>query len=239
MHRILSINFLAGLLVPVALLLILFGIKRLNVSGNSGLFLKPLLALNTVLLVLTGSASADEEVPIKTCYVPMVADDDVSAISYDSDPTNSPYWSDLEDAVIKIESSLVNFGYSGGRENGTLNAAENAISAMENENTISSKTADVLRAYVKERWIRANEEIDCYDRAVPPPDPAFKERDEILEQVYTLADLRAAGKLGDSAYAAAETSLTRELADYIPKDERPFALELIMDLVDEVHDRTK
>ena len=58
MYRILSVNFLAVLLIPIALFLVLLGIKRLDASGKSGVFLKSLLAVNTMLLVLAGSASA-------------------------------------------------------------------------------------------------------------------------------------------------------------------------------------
>ncbi|MCP4230334.1 MAG: hypothetical protein GY771_09335 [bacterium] len=239
MYRILSLNFLAILLIPIALVLVLFGIKRINASGKSGVILKSLLVVNTMLLVLGGTTPA-EGIPQKTCYkMVYIPDEGDTTASSDADPAASSYWPDLEDAVVKIERSLADYNFGDGRVNGNLLAAENAINLMEHEGTFSPETAEVLKAYVEERWIRANEEIDCYDRAVPPPDPAYKERDDILKQAYILADLRASGKLDDSAYAAAEDNLKAELEDYIPLDEQPLALKLIIDLVDEVRDRSQ
>ncbi|UCE27298.1 MAG: hypothetical protein JSW52_00670 [Candidatus Coatesbacteria bacterium] len=224
--------FLAAALLPVAILLLLLGVRALRLDKRSRLGLKLALILNTSLAILlgwVGSARAE----VKTCYVmiPLIPDEPVS-----TEFQNSDGWNDLEKTIMELEQKINVGDFDSGKYDEFLERIAKAKVKLASEGLLDADELDVIGAYCAERlawYLHVVGGATCYEK-MPVPTGREATLSNIVDRGMELRELYAQESLGGDAYDTAVASLETELREYTGDEDVSTLRQLILDLADGV-----
>ncbi|UCE27299.1 MAG: hypothetical protein JSW52_00675 [Candidatus Coatesbacteria bacterium] len=237
MYRLLDNGLWNLVLVPVAVLLILFGIRTLRSDKTSGFGLKLALVLNTSLAIVLGwagcaTAKDKGEEELVACYiVPYMPDENVPAEFQESGG-----WYDLERAVVDLENEIT----SGEFDPDTYDELRNRITEAENklsgDGTLDDAELDIITAYCSERlawYLHMVGGATCYK---PMPAPTGREavKKDAVTRAMELRDFYANYQISGDAYDTALAALEEDLREYTGDEDVSTLRQLILDLADGV-----
>ncbi len=226
---------IVAVLFPVAILLLLIGIRALRLEKTSGLGLKLAVVLNTSLAIIlgwVGCAKAENNEEFVTCYImPETLDETVPAEFQRSDG-----WYALEQAVVDLECEITSGDFDDGKYDEFGERVSKAKLKLADEGILGADELDVIGAYCSERlaWYRHMVGgATCYK---PMPTPTGREATlgNIAARGMELRELYAQGFVGGDAYDAAVLALEDDLHIYTGDDDVSTLRQLILDLADGV-----
>jgi hypothetical protein len=222
-------------LFPVAILLLLIGIRALRLEKTSGLGLKLAVVLNTSLAIIlgwVGYANAENNEEFVTCYImPEMLDEIVPAEFQQSDG-----WYNLEKAITELEERITAGEFDHGKYDEFSERISTAQSELADEGLLDRDELDVIGAYFSERlawYLHMVGGATCYK---PMPAPTGREATlgTIVARGMELRELYAQGFVGGDAYDAAVLALEDDLRSYTGDDDVSTLRQLILDLADGV-----
>jgi hypothetical protein len=227
-----SITLLALAFLPIAIILLLFGIERVKPSRRKGLWLKLVVIVNSALVIALGvvgckSGSIKDDGQVD-CYI--VESPDLTEIpdSYD----NSDDWSDLEYAMVALERDIVQGNYDEKTEEQTREKIGDAVSNLQNGGLITEDEGKLIWAYCLRRVDSyADLSVSCY-AAWPTPGSKEASKAEIVEATIELRQLYANGMIDTPAYETALANLDNNLKLYTDKEDNAVLRQLLLDLAD-------
>jgi len=227
MYRSLDNGLWTLVLLPIAVLLVLFGIRHLAPRNRNGLALRITLAVNTCLLMLGGAlpgARADDE-PKILCYdvaAPAECRPVEDALEHDA-------FKDLERVQTAIEEAIDSGEYSSETHDALMSQAMEDIATLVDNNQITDDEATVLRAYFQERleyYATAVGCVLCYEAV------ALQGREltaaEIADRFEEIRNFYREGKLSEEAYEATLSEMDELIADYASDEDLAERLKAIL-----------
>ncbi|MCP4231599.1 MAG: hypothetical protein GY771_15825 [bacterium] len=241
MIRTMSITLVAVAFLPIALILILFGINRLNPSRRKGIWLKLAVIINSALVIALGiigckggrindGGNAGGEEVYVDCYA--FAPADITEVPETFDKSND--WSDLEYTMVALEREITRGNYDEATEKNNREKIGNAVSNLKNDGLITEDEKILLWAYCLRRVDSyADLHVSCY-AAMPSPGSKEASKSEIIEATIELRQLYADGKIQTPAYETTLATLEERLALYTGKKDNAVLRQLLLDLADGV-----
>ncbi len=228
MIRTMSITLIAVAFLPIAIILLLFGIDRVNPSPRKGVWLKLAVIINSALVIALGSLGCGKSDGEVTCYD--VAMSDFTEIPVDFEKSDD--WSSLEYAMTALEGYIINGNYDEETEIRTREKIGDAVSNMKDDGLITEDEKILLWAYCLRRVDSyAGPSVSCY-AAMPSPGSKEASKAEIVEATIELRQLYADGKIDTPAYDTALATLEEQLALYTGKKDNAVPRQLLLDLAD-------
>ncbi|MCP4231600.1 MAG: hypothetical protein GY771_15830 [bacterium] len=231
MIRTASITLAALAILPVALVLLLFGIERLNLSRRNGLWLKLGILINTSVVIALGiSGCCGKSGGRVTCYD--VAMSDYTEIPDDLEQSSD--WSKLESTLMNLEYYIETGEYIDELAADLREKMSDSIVNLKNAGLISEDDASVLSAYCNSRsayYLHMVGGATCYKPALIPEGKETTKK-EIIETTDELRRLYADGKIDTPAYETALANLDDDLKLYTEKEDNAVLRQLLLDLAD-------
>jgi hypothetical protein len=226
-----------AVLFPVAVLLLLFGIRALRLEKTSGLGLKLAIVLNTSLAIIlgwVGYAKAENTQEFKTCYIMMMPEMPDGVVPAEFQKSDG--WHDLEQAVVDLEYEITADEFDYDKYDEFSVRISTAQSELAYEGLLDRDELDVISAYCSERlawYLHMVGGATCYK---PMPTPTGREETlgNAVARAMELRDLYADYSFTSDAYDAALAALEDHLREYTGDEDVSTLRQLILDLADGV-----
>jgi hypothetical protein len=222
-----------AVLFPVAVLLLLFGIRALRLKKTSGLGLKLALVLNTSLAIILGwFGCAKADYPEVLCYTPPALTDEPVSDAF----SESTGWNDLEKTIVELELKINAGDFDDGKYDEFRERISKAKLKLADEGILDADELEVIGAYCSERlawYLHIVGGATCYE---PMPVPTGREAtlSNIVARGMELRELYAQGLVGGDAYDNAVLELEDDLRTYTGDADVSDLRQLILDLADGV-----
>ncbi len=238
MIRYISVPVLAFALLPIALLLLAFGIYAIPTKKKRGIWLKLALLANSSLLLILGSIGCDNaksDVPddeFVMCY--RVAASDITEVPKSFEESGD--WQTLENSLSNLEYYIETSDFRDDVADEFYSNTGNAINGLEKSGLISDDDSSILREYCVSRYkyyIHMVGGATCYK---PMPAPTGKDavKGDIIKATDELHSLYKEYKIDTPAYDNALANLEKQLELYTGKEDNAVLRQLLLDLTDDM-----
>ncbi len=231
MIRTISLTALALPFLPVAIILLLFGIERVNPSRRKDIWLKLAVIINSALVIVLGITGCTGKPGGRvSCYD--VEMSDFTEIPAGFEKSND--WSELESVLMNLEYDIESGVYNDKLASSYREQMNDSIANLTKSDSIDEDDASVLYTYCNGRsdyYTHAIGGATCYS---PMPIPEGKEaaKEDAVEAVNELRRLYADGKINTPAYETTLENLDANLKLYTDKEDNVVLRQLLLDLAD-------
>jgi|GEM_PF-891779 len=226
---------LAAALLPIAILLVIFGVRALHLDKRTGLGLKLALILNTSLAIAlgwVGVAHGKETETVVDCYIIIERADE----SVPDEFSRSDGWNDLERAITELEERITSGDFDDGKYDEFSKRISTAQAELADEGLLNNDELEVIGAYCSERlawYLHMVGGATCY-KPMPAPTGREETLGNAVARAMELRDLYADYSITSDAYDVALAGLEDYLREYTGDEDVSTLRQLILDLADGV-----